>query len=57
MECDRVFPKAGQQDIVGVEAQPEKVPTPGFAALLFTEEAKPSSQGAVQEKQRHQGRR
>jgi len=57
MECDRVFPKAGQHDIVGVEAQPEKVPTPGFAALLFTEEAKPSSQGAVQEKQRHQGGR
>lgn len=46
------FPKAGQQE-TGAEVQLKKVPTPGFAALLFIQKAKSSSQGAVQEKQEH----
>lgn len=33
------FPKAGQQ-MLGAEVQPKEVPTPGFAALLFIQEAK-----------------
>lgn len=45
------FPKAGQREMLGAEVQPKKVLTPGFTALLFIQEAKSSSQGAVWEKQ------
>lgn len=47
------FTQAGQQEIVGAEVQPKKVLTSGLAILLFNQEAKSSSQGAVQEKREH----